>query len=63
MNKYVTLVFKAGTEEQHKKIRAMALEESCRAWSLDHEILRAELMRHAIENNDLKKAEELTPNP
>jgi hypothetical protein len=58
MEKYVTLVFKTETQDQIKAAREMAEKNQCIAWSLDHEILRGDLMRKAIDDGDLKKAEE-----
>ena len=58
MSKYTTLVFKADTDEEFQAIRKMALDEKCRAWSLDHELLRLDLVHRAVERKDFKKAEE-----
>jgi hypothetical protein len=58
MEKYVTLVFKTETQDEIKAAREMAEKKQCVAWSLDHEILRGDLMRKAIEDGDLKKADE-----
>jgi len=56
MNMYVTLVFKSENEEQYKKVREMAAQDNCRAWSIDHELLRCDLMRHALDKGDIEEA-------
>ncbi|TDI70238.1 MAG: hypothetical protein E2O80_06260 [Betaproteobacteria bacterium] len=56
MNKYVTLVFKIDTPESLKAMRGAAQSDYCRAWSLDHEIFRLELIEQALDENDIEKA-------
>jgi len=56
MSKYITLVFKYETENEIADARNMASKDSCRAWSIDHEILRVDLVSNALEENDIKKA-------
>lgn len=57
MKKYITLVFEYETDEQMQVIREASMKENCRAWSMDHEMLRVDLMRQAIDDNDLENAE------
>ena len=57
MSKFITLVFKADTEEELEKAREFSGDDGCRAWSMDHEMLRVDLLRQAIESNDIKMAE------
>lgn len=54
--KYTTLVFKNESKEDADNISKYAQDELCRAWSLDHEILRLELIEKALEENDIEKA-------
>ncbi len=54
--KFVTLVFRNETTEDMALIRKISQEEGCRAWSMDHEILRADLMRDALEKNAINRA-------
>ena len=56
MKKYVTLVFEYETDEELQTVRDASAKENCRAWSMDHEMLRVDLMRQAIEDNDLGNA-------
>ena len=56
-NKYTTLVFKAETKEEKESVRRMAQSEQCRAWMLDHALLKLDLIEKAIEQNDLAKVE------
>ena len=58
MKRYWTLVFAYETEDELQVIRQAAQQENCRAWSKDHEITRTDLLRQAIEDGDLAKAEE-----
>lgn len=53
MKKYITLVFEYETDEELQVIREAAMKDNCRAWSMDHEILRADLMRQAIDDSDI----------
>lgn len=55
-SKYVTLVFRNETKEEKALARKTAHSKECIAWSLDHEILRADLMRDALEKNDIDRA-------
>ena len=54
--KYTTLVFRCDTPEDKERVREMANSELCRAWSIDHEILRLELIEKALDENDIEKA-------
>jgi len=54
--KYTTLVFKSETKEGHNIVGKYAQSDLCRAWSLDHEILRLELIEKALDENDIEKA-------
>ena len=56
MNKYTTLVFKSDTKESLQFIRELSQNDYCRAWSMDHEILRLELIESALDDNDIEKA-------
>jgi len=56
MSKYTTLVFKSDTPEGLHAVRDASQSEHCRAWSLDHEILRLELIEQALDENDIDKA-------
>lgn len=58
MKKFITLVLRYETEEEFQKIRKISMGESCRAWSMDHELLRVDLLRQAIDDGDLRKADE-----
>jgi len=53
--KHATLVFEYETEEELEAIRELAGSQKCRAWSMDHEILRNELMNQAAEDGDISK--------
>ena len=57
MKKYITLVFEYETDKKLDDIRNAAHSPNCRVWSMDHEMLRADLMRQAIEDGDLIGAE------
>lgn len=56
MNKYTTLVFKSDTPESLQTVRDVAQSEHCKAWSMDHEILRLELIEQALDEGDINKA-------
>ena len=56
MSKYTTLVFKIDTPESLQAVREASKGEHCRAWSMDHEILRLELIEQALDENDIEKA-------
>ena len=58
MKKYITLVFEYETESELAVIREVASAEQCRAWSMDHELVRIDLIRQAIEDGDTEKAME-----
>ena len=58
MEKYVTLVFECKDEDSLKKIRGYASNDSCVAWSLDHEILRLELIEKSLDDNNIVKAKD-----
>ncbi|PLX95373.1 MAG: hypothetical protein C0621_03860 [Desulfuromonas sp.] len=57
-SKYVTLVFECSTDEDLGAVRELATSKNCRAWSMDHEMLRVDLLRQAISDGDIYKAEE-----
>ena len=56
VTKYTTLVFRKETPADAKVIGELSQHILCRAWSLDHEILRLELIEKALEENDIEKA-------
>lgn len=56
MSKYTTLVFKSDTPEGLQATREASQSDHCRAWSMDHEILRLELIEQALDENDIEKA-------
>lgn len=56
MSKYTTLVFKSDTPDSLQAARKASQNEHCSAWSLDHEILRLELIEQALDENDIEKA-------
>jgi hypothetical protein len=56
MAKYTTLVFKSDTPEALMATKEASQSEHCRAWSMDHEILRLELIEQALDENDIDKA-------
>ena len=56
MDEFTTLVFKSDTEDSIAAVGAMAQLDICRAWSMDHEILRLELIDQALDNNDIDRA-------
>ena len=56
MPEFTTLVFKSDTEDSIAAVREMAQIDICRAWSMDHEILRLELIEQALDNNDISQA-------
>lgn len=56
--KYTTLVFESDTAEKIKKVREFAKHPFCRAWSLDHEITRLELIEEALDDGDIELAKE-----
>ena len=58
MKKHVTLVFEYETDEELEIIRQLASAKQCRAWSMDHELVRIDLMRQAVEDRDVDKAME-----
>jgi len=58
MKKYITLVFEYEANSDIQEIREVARKDNCRAWSMDHEMLRVNLIRQAIEDGDLAKAAE-----
>ena len=55
-SKYTTLVFESDTAEKLAEIRKYSASEICRAWSMDHEILRLELIQKALEENNTELA-------
>ena len=55
-SKYTTLVFKTDTPDSLDIVRGFAMNDLCMAWSLDHEIMRLELIEKALEAGDIKKA-------
>ena len=58
MEKYVTLVFRYESDSELDDIRNYSADERCRAWSMDHELFRGDLVRQAVENRDIGKAME-----
>lgn len=58
MKQHVTLVFEYETEEELATIRELAGAKQCRAWSMDHDLVRIDLIRQAIEDGDIEKAME-----
>ena len=56
MTEFTTLVFKSDTKEEIDTVRDMSRLDICRAWSMDHEILRLELIEQALDNNDISQA-------
>ena len=55
MKKYVTLVFEYESNSDLAVIRELAGTKQCCAWSMDHELVRLDLMRQAAEDGDTKK--------
>ena len=58
MSTYTTLVFKTEAAEKRQAVRKMAADEQCRAWSMDHELLRLDLIQKAVKQKDFSKAQE-----
>jgi len=58
IEKYTTLVFRSVNEDESEEIRGFARSELCRAWSMDHEIIRLELIEKALDEGDIEKARE-----
>lgn len=58
MKTYTTIVFEHETDEELAEVRAIAHKSICRAWSMEHELIRLELVQQAIEDKDLEKAAE-----
>lgn len=56
-SKYTTLVFKTDTPEEKEAVREMAKNDQCRAWMLDHALLKLDLIEKAIEEKDFSKVE------
>ena len=56
MKKYITLVFEYSTDEELTKIREYAMDDNCRAWSLEHELLRLDLIENAVRDGDMETA-------
>lgn len=56
MKKYITLVFEYETDDELQKIRSAAMSDNCCAWSMDHEMLRGDLVCQAIEDKNLSAA-------
>lgn len=56
MKKYVTLVFAYETNSDLAVIRELAGTKQCRAWSMDHELVRHDLVWQAVEDGDNDKA-------
>lgn len=55
-SKYTTLVFKTETVEEKELVRSLSQAESCKAWMLDHALLKLDLIEKAIDENDLDRA-------
>lgn len=58
MTRYITLVFECESNQHLDDVRSLAGAKQCRAWSLDHELLRLDLIRQAIGDRDFDKAGE-----
>ncbi len=58
MKKYITLVFEYESDSDLSVIRELASTKQCRAWSMDHELVRVDLIRQAVEDGDTGKAME-----
>ena len=56
MSKYTTLVFKSDTPDSLQATREASKSDHCKAWSMDHEILRLELIEQALNENNIEKA-------
>ena len=56
MSKYTTLVFKTDTPGQRSRVNEISKIEICRAWSMDHEIVRLELIEKALDEDDIELA-------
>ena len=56
MAKCATLVLRSETAEESAKITEIANLDQCRAWSIDNEILRLELIEHALDRDDIDRA-------
>lgn len=63
MSKYTTLVFQSDTPDSLEQVREMSGREICRAWSMDHEILRLELIEQALDKNDIELAQSYISEP
>ena len=57
MSKYTTLVFRTETDAELQAVRNMAQAESCRAWMMDHALLKLDLIEKAVEEKDFEKVE------
>lgn len=55
MSKYTTLVFRTETSDELEAVRVMAQNENCRAWMIDHALLKLDLIEKAIEEKDFDK--------
>jgi len=58
MKKYITLIYEYSNDSELSKIRAYSQSESCRAWSMDHEILRLDLIENALDKGNIELAQE-----
>ena len=56
MDKFTTLIFVNNTADELSRVREISKDSLCRAWSLDHEILRLELVEKALDENDIEQA-------
>lgn len=56
MSEYTTLVFRTDTPKGLEAAREAADSVYCRAWSMDHELLRLELIEQALDENDIDQA-------
>jgi len=63
MSKFTTLVFQSDTPEKLKQIREMSGLDICRAWSMDHEILRLELIEQALDKGNIELAQKYISEP
>ena len=56
MSEYTTLVFKTGTSGERYRVRKLSRLDDCRAWSMDHELIRLELIEKALDENNIELA-------
>ena len=56
MSEYTTLVFKTVTPGERSRVRKLSQLNNCRAWSMDHELIRLELIENALDENNIELA-------